>query len=144
MNIAVHRHHRRNPSLHYHSHQRHYSHTQVVHRRHIEMFEHAPARWCRVTIVFVAILAQVEPLQKLKMAAVVAPLRFIVSVACPVYAALSARRSYTACAEIVFVSLSWLNVGALIFHMMLYIMKQAPAWTISAQYIRTSVIRSAT
>ena len=51
-----------------------------------------------VKSVFVAILAQVHPLQGLKMAAVEAPVRILNSIACPVCAALSAWRLSKRCA----------------------------------------------
>ena len=51
-----------------------------------------------VKSVFVAILAQVHPLQGLKMAAVEAPVRMLNSVACPAGAALSACRLLKRCA----------------------------------------------
>ena len=51
-----------------------------------------------VKSVFVAIPAQVHPLQGFKMAAVEAPVRMLNSIACPVCAALSARRLSKRCA----------------------------------------------
>ena len=128
-------------------------------------------RTCKVNSVLVFILAQIFLLQGLKMAAVEARLRFLNWVACPVCEAawrllwrcatfswqdgaspvslascslLVCNYTYTACAEIVLVLTSWLNVGALIFPMMLCFVKHAQAWTTFAHYIRTSVIRIAT
>ena len=50
----------------------------------------------------------------------------------------------SACAVIVFVLTSWLNVGASIFPMMLCSVKHAQAWITFAHYIRTCATRIAT